>query len=308
MPVPILGRPYYQKVLPLVYDDALSYLEVVEKLRYKVNEVIELFNNYEQTIEDLSEYVQDIQTMKADISALKSGLSAAETSLSSLIAKHDNDVEALRTVDANLQKQIDELVVKVNSIVTSYDSIIDYVDNKVATVTVENSTAWIRLENYINTQNRLLQLQINELADKINHININDVYNPVRGYRESLDDNNWDVYQDLRYGGFTNADLAEFGVSNETVASLVHDNRDYALHAKERFKLHYLFSPVTGRKVSHANAISQAIIAVVGAITNNSMMTTTNTMLYNYMNTNNLTNDDISTLYSDNFKRYTVSV
>lgn len=303
MPVPILGRPYYQKVLPLVYDDALSYLEVVEKLRYKVNEVIELFNNYEQTIEDLSEYVQDIQTMKADISALKSGLSAVETSLSD----YENDLKALRTVDANLQKQIDELVVKVNSIVTSYDSIINYIDNKVATVMVENSTAWIRLENYINTQDRLLQLQIDELNKLVNNLSIN-VYNPVRGVRESFDDNNHDIYQDLRYKGFTNAELSEFGISNEHVASLIHNNRDYALNAKQRFKRHYLFSPVTGKEVSHANAISQAIISVIGAITNNAFVITTNDMLNSYMIANNLTNDNIGDIYENNFKRYTVSV
>lgn len=35
-----LNRPYCQVVLPLVYDDALSYYEVLEKLRVKINELL----------------------------------------------------------------------------------------------------------------------------------------------------------------------------------------------------------------------------------------------------------------------------
>ena len=36
---------YAQKVLPLVYDDSLSYYEVLAKLTSKINEVIETFNS-----------------------------------------------------------------------------------------------------------------------------------------------------------------------------------------------------------------------------------------------------------------------
>ena len=38
-------RPYCQKVLPLAYDDSLSYYEVVCKLTSKVNEVIAMIDD-----------------------------------------------------------------------------------------------------------------------------------------------------------------------------------------------------------------------------------------------------------------------
>ena len=296
-------HPHCIKVLPTVYSNSLSYYEELCQFRYKLNEVIDAFNEYESIILELQNLTVEIDGMLADINSIKTKLVSIDNTLEGL----QNQYLALQQVDANLQSEIDALKVELNKAIVNYNAIIDYVDRAVAGVKVENSTVWIRLENYINTQNRMLQLQIDELEKQILPISQN-VYNPVRGVRESFDDNNWDIYQDLRYGGFTNVELSEFGVDNNTVASLVHDNRDYALHAKERFKRHYLFSPVTGKEVSHANAISQAIIRVIGAITNNAFVVTTNAMLNSYMVANNLTNANIGDVYENNFKRYTVSV
>lgn len=296
-------HPHCIKVLPTVYSNSLSYYEELCQFRAKLNEVIEVFNEYETIILELQKALGDITNMQNDIASIKSKL----VTLDNTVATLQNEYLALKQVDANQQTEIDELKTKLNNVIISYNSIIDYVDNAVRRVSVENSTAWIRLENYINTQDRILQLQVDKLREAIEGMS-DRVYNPVRGVRENLDDNNWDIYQDLRYGGFTNAELSEFGVSNEHVASLVHNNRDYALNAKRRFKRHYLFSPVTGKEVSHANAISQAIISVIGSITNNAFVITTNEMLRSHMTTNNLTNADIGTLFTNNFERYTLSV
>ena len=296
-------HPHCIKVLPTVYSNSLSYYEELCQFRAKLNEVIETFNEYESIIVELQQALIDISGALKDITEIKTKLISIDNTLEQL----QNQYLALQQVDKNQQIEIDELNAKLNNLIISYNSIIGYIDNKIANLQVENSTAWIRLENYINTQDRILQLQIDELTELVNN-SVARVYNPVRGVRENLDDNNWDIYQDLRYGGFTNAELSEFGISNEHVASLVHNNRDYALNAKKRFKRHYLFSPVTGKEVAHSNAISQAIIAVIGSITNNAFVVTTNQMLYDSMNTAGLTNDDVGTLFTTNFERYTVSV
>lgn len=256
-------NPHCIKVLPTAYSDALSYYEELCKFRYKLNEVIEAFNEYEYVIVELQQALGNINDMTADIKSIKEQLIVVNSD----IEKLTNEYEALQSIDLNLQKQINELSNKINSVINSYNSIFEYVDNAIANVKVENSSAWIYLENYINTKNRILQLQIDEIREMVKNIAV-DVYNPVRGIRENLDSNNEDIYQDLRYGGFTNAELSEFGISNEHVASLVHDNRDYALNAKERFKRHYIFSPVTGKEVSHANAISQLFSVLTHGLTN----------------------------------------
>lgn len=52
---------YCQKVLPLVYDESLSYYEVLCKMRDKLNEVIELSNSWDDQYKQLQEAIQEIQ-------------------------------------------------------------------------------------------------------------------------------------------------------------------------------------------------------------------------------------------------------
>lgn len=46
------NRPNCAKVLPLVFDEALSYYEVIDKLIDKVNECIDKINELEAQIEN----------------------------------------------------------------------------------------------------------------------------------------------------------------------------------------------------------------------------------------------------------------
>ena len=40
-----MPKPYCQKVLPLVYDDSLSYYEMLCKLMHKTNDIIDVIND-----------------------------------------------------------------------------------------------------------------------------------------------------------------------------------------------------------------------------------------------------------------------
>lgn len=51
-------RVYVQKVLPLVYDDSLSYYEVLAKVVAKMNELIDYTENF--TIEQIREVVSQL--------------------------------------------------------------------------------------------------------------------------------------------------------------------------------------------------------------------------------------------------------
>lgn len=303
-----ITRPYCQKVLPLVYDDSLSYYEVLCKLRAKINEVIDVFNSYEEIITELEKALGDLTSMQTDINTLKHQMINVNTTLS----EYETVLNNLSKRDNDLQSQIDAIVVKLNGIIDNYNNIIKYVDNAVASVKVENSTAWVRLENYINTELRKLQLEIDRLQKLIDEMP-HDVYNPVSGRRLGFDTNNKTIYGDLRYGGFTNAELSEFGLSNDHVASLVYNNRDYALNAKERFKRHYLFSPVSGKWISHANALSELFGTLTNGLTNEEFasldmtndevvaldLTNLEKFLY-YDGETGLTNDENSRLFVNN--------
>lgn len=53
-------RFWCQKVLPLVYDDSLSYLEVLCKIKNKLNEIIDNANNTNETVQELKNAVAKI--------------------------------------------------------------------------------------------------------------------------------------------------------------------------------------------------------------------------------------------------------
>lgn len=50
-----------QKVLPLVYDDSLSYYEVLCKLREKINEIIEISNGWQDQYDELVKVMEQLQ-------------------------------------------------------------------------------------------------------------------------------------------------------------------------------------------------------------------------------------------------------
>lgn len=49
------------KVLPLVYDESLSYYEVLCKIKYKLNELIEGVNELPETLKDIEEALAQIE-------------------------------------------------------------------------------------------------------------------------------------------------------------------------------------------------------------------------------------------------------
>lgn len=55
------NRVYCQKILPAVFDDSLSYYELVCKIQEKMNEIIEYFNNQDSTTEELEAMVSALK-------------------------------------------------------------------------------------------------------------------------------------------------------------------------------------------------------------------------------------------------------
>lgn len=240
------------------YDSDLR--EVIAYMR----EFEKILDSYVDVITELQNAIKDISDMKADIQALQ--LATADLNI---IRSNINDITMALTA----------LTDKVNNINIKVDGVYAYVDTQIAMVkslavslnTVLNSRV-NRLEFETNFNYELLSKRLedcyNELLQLIEERVPTDVYNRVAGKRLGFDDNNFNVYEDLRYGGLTNAELSEANLTNEQVANLVLDNRDQAINLRKRLKLHYVFSPVTGRKVSHTNALSQVLGFLTDGLSN----------------------------------------
>lgn len=68
-----LNINYINKVMPTVYDDSLSYYEVLSKVLYKINEVIEKIGdtNLKEEIDEVKNKIQEIENFKEEFENFK---------------------------------------------------------------------------------------------------------------------------------------------------------------------------------------------------------------------------------------------
>ena len=267
----------------------LSWLiELVDNLEATLIEWESIINELQEglkTLDDINAKIDTINAEIADLDDIRSELTTAVNDIVNIkaaIERIDNDTDALYgLISSNfaiLNERID----------LSYERL-------------HNQLELLKQAHNIDIQ--VLKVDIDEkynyLLDLINQVRPVDVYNRVAGKRLSFDDNNFNIYEDLRYLGINNNTLYELSSNNE-VASLVHNNRDYALFMKLRMKKNYIYSPLSGRKESHSNAISELAAITLGGISNADY--------YNYMLANGLTNDDVGDVYDDNVSRFKLIV
>lgn len=97
-----MGKPlrfWCQKVLPLVYDDSLSYYEVLCKVVHKLNELIEENNRQQEMIDKIPEIQSEIDEINEEIEAIKNGEYIG------------NYIEALQKwIDENLQEFVGNII------------------------------------------------------------------------------------------------------------------------------------------------------------------------------------------------------
>ena len=251
--------------------------------------------SWESIIDELRAGIEQFDELEADVNAIKTQIA---------------DLDTIRNDIRSLKSNVNSLQADVNSLNNRVDATYDYITREITILRELINLNYNRLLNLINGLNleirgdiEAIKLDIQhkylELLSLINSERPLDVYNRVAGVRLSFDNNNFNIYEDLRYLGIDNNTLFEI-VDNDTVASLVHNNRDYALFMKKRLKKNYVYSPLSGRFVSHANALSEICVSGFGGISNQA--------LYDDMLANTKTNDDIGDYYNHNMSRYSLHV
>ena len=135
---------YCQKVMPLVYDDSLSYVEVLYKVAYKLNEVIEDYN-------ELKDYCENLNTT----------LGEHDTRITSLEERMDSFEADVMALFAQLQAQIyadvDEKLAEVDEKLSTIDGRIDALE---AELRKQINDLERYLLNLINTQLELFREEL----------------------------------------------------------------------------------------------------------------------------------------------------
>ena len=93
VPLYPFDRWNYTPVLPLVYNDALSYIETLGQFADKLNEVIEALNGLEQQAVEIAKAYTDAQ-----IEAVKGELQSTLDDYSSQITEIREEVETFKVI------------------------------------------------------------------------------------------------------------------------------------------------------------------------------------------------------------------
>lgn len=251
--------------------------------------------------DEWSEVATELQSaLKTTIPAMQSDISAIEKEIS--------DLGTIRTAIQYNRASIVELIARVTLL--ELKDPIKYIDAQLGIMRsdleyYQKQMLSIITRNKLEEDSKILALsnsldtKYDELKAMIETVVPTTVYNRVAGTRLSLDDNNFNIYEDLRDLGMTNAEINSHGLSNEYLASIVLNNRDFAINLKNRLRRFYLFSPVSGRWISHSNAMSEVLYAILQGASNES--------LEDYMEAEGYTNEDIAEVYANNFARYSLA-
>lgn len=161
------------RTLPTAYDDSLSYLEVVDKLIYKVNEVIE----------DLDEIERQWESEKADIEGLKTSVATLESDFDNFKSEMQTQFDTFsKDVRADVQAQFDELTENVNNTIsnfesevnTNFDNLTSYVNNSLTSIRSDILTFKNTITSYIDNKIEVVETKhdrdiqiVNEKIDNL---------------------------------------------------------------------------------------------------------------------------------------------
>lgn len=125
------------KIVPLVYDDSLSYYEFLNKLMVKINEVITFANQIDANVDYLKEIVESIQTLidgfderitanEEDIANLKTAMESVNTiieginsTLTDMQGDIDSNAAAIENLAQDVEREINSAIVPLQNSVQS---------------------------------------------------------------------------------------------------------------------------------------------------------------------------------------------
>ena len=242
-------RPYCQKVLPLTYDDSLSYYECILKLTDKCNEIIEQFDDWSDVIAELQEAITDIGQMKSDIASIRTELTSFEATTDT---RFNNLIEVINSIDdyvKKLAKRVDanedsisaltQIIAKIKSTLEKQiedvrRELLDYVDAKYINFEEE----LLLLQYKLNQLKVNLQGQIDDLKARVDLLDTT-VTNPWRTElgKLPLDKNVKFIYNDLADEVPTAEEYLKLGLTADDYSRFGLRAMDYVRRGKER--LHY---------------------------------------------------------------------
>lgn len=174
------------KVLPCVYDDSLSYYEVLCKVKDKLNEVIDVDNAQSDAINDLGEQsaerynefeqriLHDLEEMESKLEGeISAGDDEVLQTLSELIANLSNEIDDISATVSGVETSVAEAVQTANSASEAVSELSGDVDTVTQNV-ADLNTAMGNVDSSLQQLNRNVNTNTDAIADNASAISLLD--------------------------------------------------------------------------------------------------------------------------------------
>lgn len=214
-----------QRVLPLVFDESLSYVEKINKLEYNINELINNYNSFgqnvvteinsfeEETTNQINSFIQqitnEINTFKSDITnqlntfetTITNRQNAFETRILELTEEFETTINNdIATFKQTITAQQEEFENRVNSDINTMQEVVNEIPNTVTTQVNAITQPWL-----VSNVPAMVESSVANNVNKV--FDVDQLYNS--GTSSTIGDiNNWT--DTGIYFGTTNSEFLNF--------------------------------------------------------------------------------------------------
>lgn len=206
-PLPIRFHCY--KVLPLVYDEALSYYEQLCKITKSVNDSVKAINDLNDAVTDLGSNVTQItervNDLTTEIVTFENGINAKMVQINRLLDEYDTKFSEY---DSRFNELETRLTTEINNNVKALK---DYIDATLAGIEANIKTIIEQeIKYFYDNIDKITQdikdefeLTIKYLIDSIPDLTTIEVINPVTGRLSKVQIALDDLFMNTRYNALT---------------------------------------------------------------------------------------------------------
>lgn len=206
-PLPIRFHCY--KVLPLVYDESLSYYEQLCKILYRLNESITAINDLNTAVSDISGNITQLTTkvndMQTDITNFENRVNNTLVTINKTMAEYDARFNEYDTRFDNLEQELTkEIQNNVKALKDYIDETLGDIDKQVTQIIEkELQVIYNNLDNMEQELKDEIKFEIKKLIASIPDLTTIEVTNPVTGKLSKVQVALDDLFMNTRYNALT---------------------------------------------------------------------------------------------------------
>lgn len=237
----------YRPILPLVYTEALSYMEMLAKVGAKLNEVIDYIDGFKEQLQDLVD--EAIAKYSVEVNKKLDDLKAYVDSQDNELMSYVN--EYISREIASIKEELNNYEEKVNIRLANMDTKLIAMQGM-----IDNNLKY--LISYVDAENLKQDKEAQEEYAKIRLeiANIERTYppmfNPFMGTYTPVSDVVMDMYKYFRYFAFTCGDYEALELTAEQYDKAYLSAVDYDLYGRLFFdfftKMLNIVNPFTGKR------------------------------------------------------------